>query len=166
MGQTDGPVTGQNARVLRVSLRRSRRLTPLPALGPLYLVGVVVCGVLVVEALVDGRNTDPMLIPVLALFAAAYGGLRQGVYLVGDQLVLQFALSRTVIALNQVRSFTIPPQPGRPGKRLLRIELLDGTEVPTHVGVSRNLFSPAVRLPFEKLVALVEQLDAHRRQAG
>ncbi|WP_144120988.1 hypothetical protein [Catellatospora sichuanensis] len=148
-----------------VALRRSKRLTPLPALGPLYLVGVAICGTLVVEALVDGRYADPMLIPSVVLLIAAYAGLRQGVYLVGDQLILRFGLGRTVVALSRVREFTIRPRPGRAGKRLLHLELLDGTQVPTSVGVSRNLFSPVVRLPFEKLVALVEQLDVHRRQS-
>ncbi len=158
-------MTGQNAAVPSVAPRRSKRLTALPALGPLYLVGIVVCATLVVEAFVDGRYTDPMLIPLVVLLTAAYGGLRQGIYLVGDQLVLRFGLGRTVVALSRVREFTIRPLPGRAGKRLLHLELLDGTQVATSVGVSRNLFSPVVRLPFEKLVALVEQLDTHRRQS-
>ncbi|WP_155370743.1 hypothetical protein [Catellatospora vulcania] len=148
-----------------VAVRRSKRLTPLPALGPLYLVGIAICGALAVEALADGRYRDPMLLPLAVLFAAAYIGLRQGVYLAGDQLILRFGLGRTVIGMSQVREFTIRPQPGRAAKRLLHLELLDGTQVPTSVGVSRNLFSPVVRMPFEKLVALVEQLDEHRRQS-
>ncbi|RKE12671.1 hypothetical protein C8E86_7613 [Catellatospora citrea] len=157
-------MTGQNAAVPSVAPRRSKRLTPLPALGPLYLVGIAICATLVVEAFVDGRYTDPMLIPLVVLLIAAYGGLRQGIYLVGDQLILRFGLGRTVVALSRVREFTIRPLPGRVGTRLLHLELLDGTQVATSVGVSRNLFSPVVRLPFEKLVALVEQLDTHRRQ--
>lgn len=159
-------MTGQNAPVPSVSVRRSKRLTPLPALGPLYLVLVVTCGVLVVEALAGGRYADPKLIPLLVICGAAYAGLRQGVYLVGDQLVLRLGLGSSVIALNRVREFTLRPEPGKAGKRLLWVELLDGTQVPTSVGVSRNLFSPVVRMPFEKLVALVEQLDTHRRQAN
>ncbi|MEV0461273.1 hypothetical protein [Catellatospora methionotrophica] len=147
-----------------VAVRRSKRLTPLPALGPLYLVVLVICGALAVEAFADGRYADPMLIPLAVLLVAAYGGLRQGVYLAGDQLILRFGLGRTVVGLNGVREFTIRPQPS--GKRLLFLELLDGTQVPIGVGVSRNLFSPVVRMPFEKLVALVELLDTRRRQAG
>ncbi|MFD0599083.1 hypothetical protein ACFQZ4_47880 [Catellatospora coxensis] len=92
--------------------------------------------------------------------------MRQGLYLVGEQLVLRHGLGSSVVALNRVREFTLRPEPGKAGKRLLWVELLDGTQVPTGVGVSRNLFSPVVRMPFEKLVALVEQLDTHRRQAS
>ncbi|MFD0599082.1 hypothetical protein ACFQZ4_47875 [Catellatospora coxensis] len=57
-----------------VSVRRVKRLTPLPALGPLYLVLVVICGALVLEALIAGRYAEPRLIPLLIIFGAAYGG--------------------------------------------------------------------------------------------
>jgi hypothetical protein len=150
-----------------VSAGRSRRLTPLPALGPLYLVGLAVCVALVIEAVLDGRYTDPALLPLAVLAAACFIGLQQGIWVTGELLVLRFALTRTAVPLRDVRAFTIRHEPGRGGgRRLLQIELLDGREVRTHVGVSRNLFSPAVRMPFEKLVALVEHLDELRRRVS
>lgn len=153
--------------VAPLAVGRSQRLTPLPALGPLYLVGLVICVILFVEAMRDGRYTDPMLVALVLLGGACYLGVQQGVYLVGDRVVLRFPLARTAIPLRDVRAFTIRHEDGSLGdKRVLWIELNDGGEFRTHVGVSRNLFTPAVRMPFEKMVALVEHLDQHRRQAG
>jgi hypothetical protein len=150
-----------------LTVRRAARLTPLPAFGPLYLVGLAICVALAIEAVMDGRYTDPALLPLAALAAACYVGLQQGVWVDGDLLILRFAGARTTIPLRDVRAFTIRHQPGwGGGKRMLWVELLDGGEVRTHVGVSRNLFSPAVRLPLEKMVALVERLDEHRRQVS
>jgi hypothetical protein len=147
-----------------VNVRRSTRLTPRPTLGPLYLLGAVTSGALLVATVVDRRADVPLLLALVLLFASSYLYFQQGIYLVDESLVLQHPVQRTVIPLAQVKAFTIRPDSSRPDRKVLTIELLNGQLVRSQVGVTRSLFSPAIRVTFEQMVALVETLDAHRRR--
>ncbi|MBV1855360.1 hypothetical protein [Catellatospora tritici] len=149
-----------------VEFTRTTRLTPRPTLGLLYLVGTVLSALLLVATLID-RRTDPLpTITLLVLLVGSQALYQQGIYLVGDRLLLRRPLSRTLVPLANLREAYIRPLPAKPERRLLHLELADGTVLRTHVGVTRSLFSPAIRVTFEQLVALVGTIDAHRRTAS
>ncbi|MDI1466268.1 hypothetical protein QEZ54_35355 [Catellatospora sp. KI3] len=152
--------------MLSIEFSRTTRLTPRPALGLLYLVGTVLSALLLGATLVD-RRIDPLpTITLMALLVGAQALYQQGIYLVGDQLLLRRPLSRTTVPLANLRAVYIRPLPARPQRRLLHLELADGTVVRTHVGVTGSLFSPAIRVTFDQLVALVGTIDGHRRRVG
>jgi hypothetical protein len=150
--------------MLAANVRRSARLTPRPTLGPLYFLGIVISAALLLTSVIDRRADVPVLLALVLLLAASYLCLQQGIYLSGESLVVQHPVQRTVIPLAQVQAFTIRPHTSRPDRKVLQIELVDGRQVQSQVGVTRSLFSPPIRVTFEQMVALVETLDSHRRR--